>query len=79
MDSLDNILTDRTPHEPPQVAAIKKFVSDNYGTNVAVIVSPKFYLINAPNASIAHRLRVDTVKMISVCNLDKRLVIHIGN
>lgn len=78
MDSLDSLLKTKQPQEPPQVAALKKYVADTHGAKITVRVAPTHYLITVPGSALAHRLRIETAAIIEQCQLDKRLVIHIG-
>lgn len=78
MDSLQDMLQKKRPSEPPQVAALKKYALDKYGTEISVRVSPKHYLITVKQSAIASKLHIETATIVSVCNLDKRLVIHVG-
>lgn len=78
MDSLGDVVQRKNIHEPPQVAALKKYVLTNHGTTISVKSSPKYYLITVPSASLAGRLRVETARITDECRLDKRLVIHVG-
>jgi hypothetical protein len=78
MDSINDLLRSRNPSEPPQILALKKYVKDNYDSDISVRVSFKYYLITVPNASLANKLHVETAKIIKKCNLEKALVIHIG-
>lgn len=78
MDSLTDLLKTKKPQEPPQVSALKKYVHDNHRVEITVRVSPKHYLITVPGAGIAQKLRIETAKIVEECELDKRLVIHIG-
>ncbi len=78
MNSIEDLLKNKKPHEPAQVAALKKYVYDNYKETIAVRVASKHYLITVPGAALAQRLRVETKAITEECNLDKKLVIHIG-
>ena len=78
MDSLQDMLQNKRPTEPPQVAALKKYALDNYATEITVRVSPKHYLITVKQAAIANKLHIETAKISEHCQLDKRLVIHVG-
>jgi hypothetical protein len=78
MDSIFKVLKNKSPEEPPQVAALKKYVRDNHKRDIQVSVSKSHYLITVPGAALAHTLRIETAKIIEICDLDKRLVIHIG-
>ena len=78
MDSLQNILQDRTPAEPPQLQALRDYLQKNYEQAIQVLVRRDHYLLNAPGAALSLRLRLDSHKIIAHCELDKRLVIHIA-
>ena len=73
------VLAARKPTEPPQVSALKKYAQDNHGVSINVKVSPQYYLITVPGASLAGKFRVETAHIIEECHLDKRLVIHVGH
>lgn len=78
MDSLKSMINKQRPIEPPQVAALKKYAFDVYEVEIEVKVSANHYLIRVPGASLAQKFRFETAKIIAECNLDKKLVIHIG-
>lgn len=79
MDSLSDLVNKKLPQEPPQVAALKDYVKNNYGESAAVSVNPKFYRIRVASASLAGRLRMDTIQITKECELDRKLVIQIGS
>ncbi len=78
MDTIADLLARKQPKEPPQVVALKEYVRSNHGVEISVRVNTSHYLILVPTAALAHRLRVETFKIIETCELDKKLVIHIG-
>ena len=78
MQSIDEMLRDRRPQEPPQVEALKTYAKATYETDVQVIVHQSYYLVKVANAALAYRFRVDSARIREVCHLDKRLVVHIG-
>ncbi len=79
MDSLGDVVQRKNIQEPPQVAALKKYVQDNHNATITVKIAPKYYLITAPGASLAGTLRLETAQIVEECSLDKRLVIHVGH
>jgi len=79
MDSLNDLMKNKPPLEPPQVSALKKYAKEIHNINITVRVSPKYYLINVPSAVIAQKFRIESSQITEKCQLDKRLVIHIGN
>ncbi len=79
MDSIGDMLNQKKSSEPPQIAALKQYALETHGINVSVYSSARSYLIRVPNGALAHKFRLETAHIISVCNLDKPLVIHIGS
>jgi hypothetical protein len=78
MDSLFNILANRNFDEPPEVASIKKFVFDNYQTEVSVAVRDKDISITVPSAALASTLRMRLPEMKRRCQIDKKILLRIG-
>lgn len=79
MDSLENLLHTRSSDEPPQVAALKRYALETHGIDIPVFSSARNYLIRVPNGALAHKFRLETAHITTVCNLDKPLVVHIGS
>lgn len=77
-DSLFSILTSKNFDEPPEVASIKKYVSDNYKCEVTVLVRDKEIVVSASSAALANTLRLCGPDMKRRCQLNKRLVFRIG-
>jgi hypothetical protein len=78
MDSLDSILQHKDFDEPPEMAAIKKYVQEEFNTNVGVLVREKDIVIQVPNAALANTLRLRTPDIKQRCNTTKRLTFRIG-
>ena len=78
MDNMAELLGRKGPQEPKQIAALKQYAKDKYDIAITVRVTKKYYQIKVPNGALAHRVRVDTVDIMDVCELDKPLVIQIG-
>ena len=78
MDSLNSILINRNFDEPPESAAIKRYISDNFRTDVSIMVRDRDIVISVPNASLASTLRLQTPRIKKACETDKRLIIRIG-
>lgn len=79
MDSMSDMLKSHKPTEPPQVAALKEYAKTTHGITISVFSSARSYLIRVPNGAIAHKFRLETAEIMTICNLDKPLVIHIGS
>lgn len=77
MDSLFNILTHKDFDEPPEIKSIKKYVQDNFKTDVTVLVRPKDIVVSVPSAALANTLRLRSPDMKRRCQLEKRLIFRI--
>lgn len=77
MDSLDNILKRKDFDEPPEMAAIKQYVQDEFKTTVSVLVRDKDIVIEVPSAALANTLRLRTTDIKKRCHTGKRLTFRI--
>lgn len=77
MDSLNSILSRKDFDEPPEVQAIKKYVFDEYKTEVSVMVRERDIIIMVPSAALANTLRLRGPDIKRRCQLDKRLTFRI--
>jgi hypothetical protein len=78
MESIEKLLKSKAPKEPPQVVALKTYAQSHHGVTITVRVSSDHYLIAVPSAAVAQKMRFETAAITEKCELDKRLVIHIG-
>ena len=78
MDSIADIAKNRTPSEPPQIAALKEYALEKHGIDISVFKSARNYLIRVPSGAVAQKFRLETLTITKICNLDLPLVIHIG-
>lgn len=78
MDSLFSILGNKNFDEPPESASIKKFVSDEYQTDVTVLVRDKDVVVTCKSAALVNTLRLRSPELKRRCQLTKRLVFRIG-
>jgi hypothetical protein len=78
MDSLSKILHGRDFEEPAEMAAIKKYVQDEFKTVVGVLVRDKDIVIQVPSAALANTLRLRTTDIKKRCHTTKRLTFRIG-
>lgn len=79
MDSLSDLLSNKGFDEPPEVAAIKRYVRDTFQADVHVQVRDSDILIIVPNASLASRLRFATQPLREAAQTQKRLSFRIGS
>ena len=78
MDSLFNILSHKNFDEPPEAASIKKFVYDEYKTDVGVTVRDNDISIQVPSAALASTLRLRAPELKRRCQIDKKLIFRIS-
>lgn len=78
MDSLFNILSDRNFDEPPEVLAIKKYVEDEFKSQVTVTAREKDVIVTVPNAALAGTLRMRSPDIKRRCQIEKKLIFRIG-
>jgi hypothetical protein len=73
-----SILGNKDFDEPPEMAAIKKYVQDEFKVSVGVQVRDRDVLIMVPNAALANTLRLRGPEIKKRCETDKRLTFRIG-
>lgn len=78
MDSLSDILHRKDFDQPPEMAAIKKYVKDEFKTDVGIQVRERDIVIMVPNAALANTLRLRGPDIKRRCQLTKRLTFRIG-
>lgn len=78
MDSLFDLLGRKDFDMPPEAAAIKKYVRDEFHTEVEVTVREKDILIAVPSAALAGTLRMRVPLLKKLAQTDKRLAFRIG-
>ena len=78
MDSLNSILGRKDFDEPSEIKSIKKYVQDEFQTDVSILVRDKDIVITVPSASLANMLRLRSVEIKRRCRLDKKLTFRIN-
>lgn len=78
MDSLGSLLGGRGFEEPPEMAAIKRYVMDEFKITVGVMVRERDIVIQVPNAALANTLRLRSPEIKRRCQVDKRLTFRLG-
>ncbi|MEI7682878.1 MAG: hypothetical protein WCJ24_01085 [Candidatus Saccharibacteria bacterium] len=77
--ALSDILADRFEEEPGEIKAIKTYVRDNFGENIAIAVRDKQLIITTQSAALAGALRPHLYKLQKLSGDDMRLTIRIGH
>lgn len=78
MDSLSNILGTKDFDEPAEISSIKKYVVDEFQTEVGVQVRERDIVISVPSAALANTLRLRGPEIKRRCQLDKKITFRIG-
>jgi hypothetical protein len=78
MDSLFKILSNKDFDEPPEISSIKKYVLEEFHTDVGVQVREQNIVISVPSAALANTLRLRSPEIKRRCQLDKKLIFRIG-
>jgi hypothetical protein len=74
MDSLFSILGQKNFDEPPEIAAIKKYIQESFQSEASVLVRDKDIIVSVTSSSLAATLRLRGPDMKRRCNIiDKRL------
>lgn len=77
--ALSDILADRFEPEPPEIAAVKEYVQENFGKTVAVAIRDKNLIITTQSSALAGALRPHLYKIKMRSGTDKQLLIRIGH
>lgn len=79
MDSLYELLAGKNFDEPPEIAAIKDYIRQNYNAEASVSLRERDILVVVPSAGLASRLRFDMPKLKKAAGTEKRVVLRIGS
>lgn len=78
MESLQDILGRYGPAEPPEIAAIKKYIADQFQAPASVSVRGENIIITVHSAALANTLRFHVTKIQAFSETTKRLILRIG-
>jgi hypothetical protein len=79
MDSLFSILSDKDFDEPPEIAAVKKYIFDAYKVDASVQVRSNDLIVTVPSAALVNTLRLQGPEMKRRCNLvERKIIFRIG-
>ncbi|MDB5169924.1 MAG: hypothetical protein JWN82_320 [Candidatus Saccharibacteria bacterium] len=78
MDSLFNILKRKDYDMPPEVAAIKQYIRDEFHAEVEVLLREKDIVIVGRSSALIGSLRLHGPHIKKAAQTDKRLVFRIG-
>ena len=76
-DSLFDILAHKDFDEPPEIAAIKRYITDHFQETVEVIIRERDIVITASSAGLASTLRFHIRQLQTTADTTKRIVLRI--
>lgn len=78
MESLQDLLGKYRPKEPPEIVALKRYITDEFGVQSSVGLQGNNIVITVASAALANTLRLRLPALQAIADTDKRLVFRIG-
>ncbi len=78
MQSLSDILSNRSFDEPTEITALRNFVQDRYDVTPNITVNQDYIVLRVPSAGLATNLKMEQLQIARFCKLTKKLVIRTG-
>jgi len=78
MEQIGDLLGRYKPQEPPEITAIKRYISDEFGAAASVAVRDNQLIVTVQNGALAATLRLRSPQIQAQCHIDKRLIFRIG-
>ncbi len=78
MDSLQDLLNQYRPEQPPEIALIKGYIAEQFQASASIVVGDSAIIITVKSAALANALRLRTTALKAACETEKRLVFRIG-
>jgi len=76
-DSLLDILARKDFDEPPEIKAIKQYITEHFNEAVEVLVREREIIITVPSAGLAGTLRFYVRQLQKAANTSKRIILRI--
>ena len=77
MDSLYDLMANKDFDQPPEIAAIKKFIRERYAKEVSVALRDNDIVVSVPGASLAGKLRFDMQELKAAVGTEKKIILRI--
>jgi hypothetical protein len=77
MDSLYDLLGNKSYDEPPEIAAIKGYVRSMYNAPCNVSVRDNDIVVQVTSAALAGKLRFDMQNLRAAAETDKKIILRI--
>lgn len=78
MDSLQDILGQKSFTPPDEVLAVKAYIRRKYQSESRIKLDHDAMIVYVPNAGLASTLQLERNKIIVECKLKNKLVIRLG-
>lgn len=78
MDSLQDLLGRYSPKEPDEIAAVKRYVLDEFGAESSVGLHGETLVITVASASLANALRLRLPALQKIAKTKKKILFRIG-
>lgn len=78
MDNLADILRRKDFDVPSEVTALKRYILEHFGADVAIAVRETQLIISAPSSSLINTLRLHQVDLKRISKTDKKLIFRAG-
>jgi hypothetical protein len=78
MDEIGDLLSYRTPQEPPEIAAIKRYVDEHFQIPVQVGIQNEAIVITVASASLANTLRLRLPQLQLAAKTTRKLIFRIN-
>lgn len=73
MDSIQSLLGDRVPTEPPEIQTMKKYLLDTYHVNATVSATETELVVTVPSPALSNTLRLRSLEIQRACGVSKKL------
>ena len=78
MDSLQELLGRYSPKEPDEIAAVKRYILDEFGAKSSVGLHGETLVITVSSASLANALRLRVTSIQKIAKTKNKIMFRIG-
>jgi hypothetical protein len=78
MNQIGDLLAARSPQEPPEVRAIKRYIDEQFHAPAQITIQNDALVISVKSASLANTLRLRLPKLQEVAQTDRKLILRIS-
>jgi hypothetical protein len=78
MDNLGDLIAKRARPEPPEIAAIKKYIEEALHSPSKVSFQGEAIVVTVASAALANTLRYHATKLKAAAGTEKQLIFRIG-